>query len=99
MTTHKVFFGGKIVVHEFEAKEYIEAYGEENIWVIPDNVKGNIARVRNYILENAEEEIVVMLDDDYKAIGDFMGGKKRAFTKKEDIESMIINMAVMGLDM
>ena len=66
--TRETLGGGILAVHEFEAKKYEEKDGGE-ILVIPDDLKGNIAKVRNFILENADDEEVVMMDDDISVIG------------------------------
>ena len=50
--TRETLGGGILAVHEFEAKKYEEKDGGE-ILVIRDDLKGNIAKVRNFILENA----------------------------------------------
>lgn len=53
-----------LAVHEFEAAEYREKEGG-NLLVLPDSVRGNMARVRNALLDAAAPgEWVVMLDDD-----------------------------------
>ncbi len=52
-----------MVVHEFEADAYI-ASGHK-VLVCPDALRGNIARVRNWILKkNEDARGVVMVDDD-----------------------------------
>lgn len=56
-----------MAVHEFEANEY-EASGHKVV-VIPDAVRGSIARVRNWLLKRFEKaEGLVMLDDDVTKI-------------------------------
>ena len=37
--------------------------------IIPDNLRGNISKVRNYILNNINDNQIVMVDDDVKEIG------------------------------
>jgi len=59
---------GVIVCHEFEYDEYMEKEGGE-IWAIPDTLKGNIAKVRNWILDNTDDDEIVMMDDDISEIG------------------------------
>jgi len=54
------------VVAGFEADEY-EAEGHK-IWRVPDSAQGSVSRIRNYILDNAVEQKIVMVDDDIKAI-------------------------------
>lgn len=60
--------GGVIVCHEFEYDEYMEKEGGE-ILAIPDELKGNIAKVRNWILDNANDDEIVMMDDDISQVG------------------------------
>lgn len=62
--THKLLPDLKYAVHSFEADEYRKA--GFNILEMPDSVSGNMARVRNYILDNSPEQIILMLDDDIK---------------------------------
>ena len=64
--THNIIEDVIYCVHEFEAEEY-KALGY-NIEVMPDKVKGNIARVRNYILDNFIKDKGLIIDDDIEAI-------------------------------
>lgn len=66
--TRETIDGGVLAVHEFEAEEYEEKEGGE-LLIIPDKLRGNIAKVRNYILENANDDEIVMMDDDISEIG------------------------------
>ena len=65
--THKYLPFITYVVMESEEEEYRKIH--DKIWVIPDNIQGNLARVWNYILDNSKSEKVVTLDDDIKYIG------------------------------
>lgn len=68
VTTHNLVPHARIVCHEFERDAYHKAHAGESkaqIVVIPDELQGNIARVRNWILDNADHENIVMMDDDY----------------------------------
>jgi hypothetical protein len=70
--TDKIF--GKsltFAVHEFEASEYRKTYPKNEIFVIPDEVQGNMAKVRNYIKDMIDEKYLVMVDDDIKKMGHF----------------------------
>ena len=49
-------------VHEFEADQYRAK--KLKIEVMPDELRGNLARVRNYILDNYIKREGVMIDDD-----------------------------------
>ena len=75
MTTKRFMPWAVPVVDEKEADEYREIWGEP-IMAIPSEVNGNIARVRNYILDNAKADRVLMCDDDYVEIGYFEDGKE-----------------------
>jgi len=46
-----------------EAEIYRKRY-KNNFQIVPDEIEGNVARVRNYILENCNADWVYMLDDD-----------------------------------
>ena len=60
--THKIIPDIIYCVHEFEAEKYREK--GYNIEVMPDDVGGNIARVRNYILKNFVKDKGLVIDDD-----------------------------------
>lgn len=64
--THQWFPHVTYVVHQFEAQEYIEA--GHSILVAPDSVKGNIARVRNWILDNRSSDRLLIIDDDIESV-------------------------------
>lgn len=58
-----------LCVHECEAAAYRESYPNNEQLVMPDAVKGNMARVRNYIRDRARGEWFVMMDDDINWFG------------------------------
>lgn len=58
-----------IAVHEFEAEEYKRAYPDNELMVLPDLTRGNMARVRNYIRDHCDTRYLVMIDDDVEEIG------------------------------
>ena len=66
--TRKVIPDSILAIHEFEKDYYKKKEGGE-LLVIPDDLRGNIAKVRNFILDNANDDKIVMLDDDVKAVG------------------------------
>jgi hypothetical protein len=60
-----------LAVHEFEVETYREREGGE-IMVLPDSTRGNMAKVRQAILEQVDlGEWVAMVDDDVEAFGYF----------------------------
>ena len=88
--THKILPSVVYCVHEFEAKSYEEE--GHAILVLPDNTKGNIAGVRNWILNEAQAnktEKLLVLDDDIKAIGCFYGEDKAKYICNERLEEEI----------
>jgi hypothetical protein len=58
----------KIVVKESESKEYKN--NDNDIIICPDNIQGNLCRVRNWILDQYlhKYDALVLLDDDYNNI-------------------------------
>lgn len=64
--THKILPEVVYCVHEFEAKEYIDL--GYNVEVLPDDLRGNIARVRNYIKDQLLNNSGVIIDDDIRSI-------------------------------
>ena len=64
--THKILPQTIYAVHEFEAAEYEEK--GYNILVIPDEERGNIARVRNWVKRYYEKRDVklIIIDDDIR---------------------------------
>lgn len=78
-TLKNVYSDACLVVAESEAESYAAANGDARIWAIPDSVQGNIARVRNYILDNSGAEVVCMLDDDLAGFGRFVGDGETGF--------------------
>lgn len=64
--THKILKDVIYCVHEFEAESYREL--GFNIEVMPDAIRGNIARVRNYILDSYIKGVGLIVDDDLEGI-------------------------------
>lgn len=61
-----------LCVHECEKDEYVEVYGEDRVVVMGDDLKGNMAKVRNFIVEKSIEngdDVCVLMDDDVKSVG------------------------------
>ena len=65
--SHKCFPSLRYVVSESEAKAYQTAFGKDKVIACPNEVQGNIARVRNWIMEQTNGSCV-MLDDDITAL-------------------------------
>tara|TARA_R110000803_G_scaffold28693_3_gene66106 strand:- start:980 stop:1723 length:744 start_codon:yes stop_codon:yes gene_type:complete len=90
--THKYLPFITYVVMESEAEEYKKIH--DKIWVIPDKVQGNLARVWNYILDNAKEKNVITVDDDIKNFGRWNGNKKQKLN-----EGQVLDMILEGIQL
>lgn len=78
----------KVWVCETEAEEYIKANPgrEENIISCPKGIQGNLCRIRNYILDKefaAGADVVLLVDDDMKAVAYFENAEGEKFGYKE----------------
>ncbi len=69
--THKYIPEVTYVVRESEKADYDGVH--DNIWIVPDSAQGNLCRIRNYILDNAPEDNIVLLDDDINFLGRWNG--------------------------
>jgi hypothetical protein len=76
----------KLVVKESEADEYIN--NGNDIVICPNEVQGNISRVRNWIKDNLmnDNDAIIMVDDDNKGIGRWENQKYKLFKNDELIE-------------
>ena len=67
--TLKLFPDANVWVHTFEIGEYKKCNKGANIRLLPDKTRGNLPRVKNFILETERKnDAVVFLDDDMSAI-------------------------------
>jgi len=70
--SHKYLSQVTYVVGEAEGEAYKNVH--DKVWVVPDAVQGNLCRVRNYILDNAPEDVqVIIIDDDIDYFGRWNG--------------------------
>ncbi len=71
ISTDTVIRNCKIVVPESQGEDYRrgEIYNGAEIVTCPDEADGNLCRKRNWILDQAESEWVLIVDDDYRYIG------------------------------
>ena len=66
----RMVFEDKLIIacHEFEEKEYRRDNPNNEIMVLPDSIRWNMAKVRNYIKFNCGSKYLVMCDDDVEAL-------------------------------
>lgn len=58
-----------LAIHEFEEDEYRKAYPNNEFLIMPDDIGGNMAKVRNFIRDNCGTRYLVMIDDDVQEVG------------------------------
>ena len=85
--TQKLYPFVKLVVKESEAEEYIQNGNE--VVKCPDNIQGNLCRVRNWILDNLflDADCLILLDDDCRGIGRWQDQTYYKFNSEELFES------------
>jgi hypothetical protein len=88
--THKYLPFITYVVMEKEAEEYKKIH--DKIWVIPDKVQGNLARVWNYILDNSENKNIITMDDDIKYFGRWNRNVQKKLDSGEVLDMMLEGM-------
>ena len=77
-----------IYVHEFEVEEY-KKHNSNKIVAIPDDLqKKGMAVIRNFILDNAEHDNVLMVDDDLNRFG-YYEDCEQIKMREEEIYSFI----------
>ena len=63
--THKILEYYTYVVRQSELQDYIDAgIDPDHIWAVEDSEINNLVKVVNYIVDNAPEDIICMIDDD-----------------------------------
>lgn len=94
--TLKIIPDLKIYVDKTDEEEYKKQNPSANIIVCEDGIQGNVARVRNYILDKEFEggaDAVCLVDDDLKGIYCFDVNEQTNFgyvrNEIEDIESFV----------
>lgn len=98
----------RVWVDEEEAEEYRNNYPNADIVVCPKGIQGNVARVRNYILDTEFArgiDVVLMVDDDMRYLERFVASKVNRYGYiKEKIEAdellvLIEKYSIMARDM
>jgi hypothetical protein len=85
--THDYLPDSFICVNEDEVEDYAQFYDREKIIAMPMSVRGNMGKVRNWMLTHCDDEHLIMLDDDVKYMGHMRAdGSDRALTAEEAME-------------
>ena len=64
ISTHKLLEYYKVVVRESQKDDYRKTVPEENIIAVPDKLISSVSKVWNWVIDNAEEEVIAILGDD-----------------------------------
>lgn len=89
------FKTAKYVIPESQQDSYTQTLGSKRLIVIPDDCDGNIARKRNWILQNIERPLV-MIDDDVSGLGYGEAGKQQLHLDPDtacDVMKQLTNLA------
>lgn len=98
ITTHKILPEWiEILVPESEKADYEDSVNNP-ILTIPDEQKG-LGMVRNWVLKNFHEDIIIMIDDDIVRLYCLSGELTEDITDKEEAVQVLINTAVMAKDL
>lgn len=83
--THQLFPDLKYVVCESQADDY-RAQNLPMV-VVPDSAQGNVSRIRNFILDNFEKNVLIV-DDDIDKFGMWVKNK-RSYMTPDEIMQMV----------
>lgn len=92
--------GARLFVCESEAAAYREKHPDATLVVMPAGVQGNIARVRNWMLEHEFDrgiDAVCMVDDDLRYVGRFRR-RKRVRVPPAEIEAWVYKYSRVALE-
>lgn len=96
ITTHKLIPDATLIITDQEEQKYSHIDIQKKI--IPAKIKG-ISAVRNWVLENMKEKIIVMFDDDIDKMYILTGTYCDTTKKPEYIKDVIENTAQMAEDL
>lgn len=97
----------KVWVAEREYKSYVDKNPshEQNIISVPNEVQGNLCRIRNYIMDREIEDndVVLLIDDDMESIGRFqpkgMYGYDEKKLNEDELYEMLEKYSIMCDDL
>lgn len=95
--TGKLFENPKHVIRESQAQQYIDA-GFPNVISVPDNEVRSYSRVYNWIVDNAEEDIVAIIDDDVKSFS-YRLDKNYEFNSVDTVQAEFERLAQIIYDL
>lgn len=96
--TDKVLNDCTYVVRESEKDQYVEA-GVRKVLAVPDDEIDSFPKVRQWIIDNTPEDIVVQIDDDIKLFAYVNHYNLQAIESKDDIDIEIMRVAQLISDL
>lgn len=95
-TSPALFPFADLVVPDSEYQKYKNKY-KNKIVKIPNKYKG-LGMVRNWVLDNYNEKIIIMVDDDIIAVYGLMNKNAVVYRDTETIREILESNAIMALD-
>jgi len=95
--THELLDDYIVLVPKSEIKEYEKRIDKKRLKSIPDSYNG-LGEVRNYVLDNFRNRIILMWDDDISHMANMMHIKARKITDKDIIKQATDNLVQNALD-
>ena len=100
--THNILPNAIYVVRDTEKDKYVEALGgrEEIVWACPDDEINSLAKVRQYIIDNAKEDVIIEIDDDISSIEIISGeisnklNEEEILNEFEKISQLIVDLNI-----
>lgn len=96
--TLAIFPDATLWVHKFEIEDYKKAHPSNRIKELPDETRGNLPKVKNYIMDGLlNKGNVLFLDDDIKNIN-IWENKKARILSTEELIRLIEKFSIMCED-
>jgi len=96
--THYLLDKCDFVVPSSQESDYRKTLGSEaEIKVIPDNIMG-LGAVRNWVLDNYSDEVIVMLDDDIHYFMSLMNLSPKRIVDPKKIDAILKGAAICAID-
>lgn len=80
-----------------EAAAYRKNYPKADIVAVPKGVQGNVSRIRNYILDHSDDDVVCIIDDDLSYLA-YHEKCEKIHLKTREIMPFLAKYSVLALD-
>lgn len=97
--THEKMPYVKYVVGEFEIDEYMKHNPDLNYVLAPNSAQGSTSRIRNWILDNAKTDKIVMVDDDFSGFGRWIVNEDNRKEHKKLSNDEIVEFLIHGFNL